>query len=202
MLMRLEDARAHGIQVGLDANQRMNFPRLPECGSKTGPAKLSPTLELEFSGTGGGTRPGIQTWTRSSGVLLFLLYLNQYHHLLFKRDLDAEGVKVTAYVTAHLNVEGDVYAEAAAVSSHFFVFLPTNYFPIQEDNWLKFENGSQVERLFISMTILLISSFNKTTVTSRLLQWTLWKSQRTVTASTPLGFGQFLPKQISCLTLS
>ena len=33
------------------------------------------------------------------------------------RDLDAEGVKVTAYVTAHLNVEGDVYAEAAAVSS-------------------------------------------------------------------------------------
>ena len=76
MLMRLEDARAHGIQVKLDANQRMNFPRLPECGSKTGPAKLSPTLELEFSGTGGGTRPGIQTWTRSSGVLLFLLYLN------------------------------------------------------------------------------------------------------------------------------
>ena len=32
------------------------------------------------------------------------------------RDLDAEGVKVTAYVTAHLNVDGDVYTEAAAVS--------------------------------------------------------------------------------------
>ena len=44
-----------------------------------------------------------------------------------KRDLDAEGVKVTAYVTAHLNVEGDVYAEAAAVSSEFFLFVPTNY---------------------------------------------------------------------------
>ena len=36
--------------------------------------------------------------------------------LLLFRDLDAEGVKVTAYVTAHLNVDGDVYAEAAAVS--------------------------------------------------------------------------------------
>ena len=31
------------------------------------------------------------------------------------RDLDAEGVKVTAYITAHLNVLGDVYAEAAEV---------------------------------------------------------------------------------------
>ena len=38
------------------------------------------------------------------------------------RDLDAEGVKVTAYVTAHLNVEGDVYTEAAAVS--FLTFFP------------------------------------------------------------------------------
>ena len=34
---------------------------------------------------------------------------------------------MTAYVTAHLNVEGDVYAEAAAVSSQFFLFVPTNY---------------------------------------------------------------------------
>ena len=44
------------------------------------------------------------------------------HHLLLLllRDLDAEGVKVTAYVTAHLNVDGDVYAEAAAVSISFF----------------------------------------------------------------------------------
>ena len=44
------------------------------------------------------------------------------------RDLDAEGVKVTAYVTAHLNVDGDVYAEAADVSSHFLLFVPANYF--------------------------------------------------------------------------
>ena len=31
------------------------------------------------------------------------------------RDLDAEGVKVTAYMTAHLNIDGDVYGEAAEV---------------------------------------------------------------------------------------
>ena len=45
--------------------------------------------------------------------------LSFFHRLTFFssfRDLDAEGVKVTAYVTAHLNVDGDVYAEAAAVS--------------------------------------------------------------------------------------
>ena len=42
----------------------------------------------------------------------------------FLRDLDAEGVKVTAYVTAHLNIDGDVYAEAAAVSSHFSILFP------------------------------------------------------------------------------
>ena len=44
--------------------------------------------------------------------------LSLFHRLTFFssfRDLDAEGVKVTAYVTAHLNVDGDVYAEAAAV---------------------------------------------------------------------------------------
>jgi len=52
------------------------------------------------------------------------------------RDLDAEGVKVTAYVTAHLNVEGDVYAEAAA-----------------EDNWLKFENGSQLQQDYGHFTV-------------------------------------------------
>lgn len=79
MLMRLEDARAHGIQVKLDVNHRMDFSRLLECGSKTGLEKLSPTLELGFSGTGGGTRPGIQTWTQSSGGFLFLFNFN---HLL------------------------------------------------------------------------------------------------------------------------
>ena len=49
------------------------------------------------------------------------------HHLLLLlllRDLDAEGVKVTAYVTAHLNVEGDVYAEAATVSISSSFFWP------------------------------------------------------------------------------
>ena len=61
MLMRLEDARAHGIQVELDAKH--DLLRLPACGSKTGPGKLSPTLELVFSGIGGGMRPGIRTWT-------------------------------------------------------------------------------------------------------------------------------------------
>ena len=39
------------------------------------------------------------------------------------RNLDAEGVKVTAYVTAHLNVDGDVYTEAAAVSFFGHSFL-------------------------------------------------------------------------------
>ena len=52
---------------------------------------------------------------------------NHLHLPCLPRDLDAEGVKVTAYVTAHLNVDGDVYAEAASVSSNFvFLFLATN----------------------------------------------------------------------------
>ena len=33
------------------------------------------------------------------------------------RDLDADGVKVTAYVTAHLNIDGDVYKDAAEVGA-------------------------------------------------------------------------------------
>ena len=56
---------------------------------------------------------------------------------------------MTAYVTAHLNVDGDVYAEAAAVSEIKKTavspqLLKLSCFPFQEDNWLKFENGSQV----------------------------------------------------------
>ena len=56
---------------------------------------------------------------------------------------------MTAYVTAHLNVDGDVYAEAAAVSEIKKTavspqLLKLSCFLFQEDNWLKFENGSQV----------------------------------------------------------
>jgi len=43
------------------------------------------------------------------------------------QDLDAEGVKVTAYITAHLNVDGDIFQDAA-----------------NEDYWLKAENGDQL----------------------------------------------------------
>ena len=58
---------------------------------------------------------------RHSHQVDFSSFFNHHLLLLLLRDLDAEGVKVTAYVTAHLNVDGDVYAEAAAVSiSSFF----------------------------------------------------------------------------------
>jgi len=43
------------------------------------------------------------------------------------KDLDDEGVKVTAYITAHLNTEGDVFQDAA-----------------NEDYWLKDANGNQL----------------------------------------------------------
>ena len=33
------------------------------------------------------------------------------------RDLDADGVKVTAYMTAHLNIDGDVFKDAAEVGT-------------------------------------------------------------------------------------
>ena len=64
---------------------------------------------------------------RHSHQVDFSSFFNHHLLLLLLRDLDAEGVKVTAYVTAHLNVDGDVYGEAASVSSNFvFLFLATN----------------------------------------------------------------------------
>ena len=47
------------------------------------------------------------------------------------QDLKQEGVMVTAYITAHLNVDGDVFQEHA-----------------EEDAWLKDENGNQLRQDF------------------------------------------------------
>lgn len=155
-------------------NLELFTSRWLECGFKTGLAKLSLTLELGFSGIGGGTKPGIQTWTQWSGRFLFFPTII----IVSLRDLDAEGVKVTAYVTAHLNVEGDVYAEAAAVSSQFFLHSSFLFPKITSSNhpggslaeiW-KWLTGGLMIRSFEWFP--LIFSFNKTTVTSQLLQWT------------------------------
>lgn len=103
MLEHLAEAREHGIQVD---QARWTSSRWPACGSRTGPARSSPTSARASSGTGGGTRRGTPASTPSSGAAGAATSC---------RDLDAEGVKVTAYITAHLNVLGDVYGEAAEV---------------------------------------------------------------------------------------
>ena len=48
---------------------------------------------------------------------------------------------MTAYMTAHLNVDGDVYRNAAEVDLN--IQKPKIYFS-KENYWLKTENGSQV----------------------------------------------------------
>ena len=52
------------------------------------------------------------------------------------QELDDEGVKVTAYITAHLNVEGDVFEEAA-----------------NENYWLTNEDGEQLLQDFGQFTV-------------------------------------------------
>ena len=64
MLQHLAEARQHGIQV---AAARGTSTRWPACGSRTGPARSSPTSGRACSGTGGGTRRGTPGWTQSSG---------------------------------------------------------------------------------------------------------------------------------------
>ena len=48
---------------------------------------------------------------------VFIFALQGFQVLSVIRDLDADGVKVTAYVTAHLNIDGDVYKDAAEVGA-------------------------------------------------------------------------------------
>jgi len=105
MLMRLEDARAHGIQVAGMWIQDWSGKIVTDFGTRV-------FWNWRWN----------ETWYPNLDTVI--------------RDLDAEGVKVTAYVTAHLNVEGDVYAEAAA-----------------EDHWLKFENGSQLQQDYGHFTV-------------------------------------------------
>merc|ERR1711971_608283 len=100
MLMRLEDARTHGIEVAGMWIQDWSGKIVTDFGTRV-------FWNWRWN----------ETWYPNLDTVI--------------RDLDAEGVKVTAYVTAHLNVDGDVYAEAAA-----------------EDHWLKFENGSQLQQDF------------------------------------------------------
>jgi len=105
MLMRLEDARAHGIEVAGMWIQDWSGKIVTDFGTRV-------FWNWRWN----------ETWYPNLDTVI--------------RDLDAEGVKVTAYVTAHLNVEGDVYAEAAA-----------------EDHWLKFENGSQLQQDYGHFTV-------------------------------------------------
>ena len=52
------------------------------------------------------------------------------------KDLDAEGVKVTAYITAHLNIDGDVYKDNA-----------------NQTYWLNDENGERIFQDFGQFTV-------------------------------------------------
>ena len=129
MLMRLEDARTHGIQVKLSAENIMIILLLKVAGMWI--QDWSGKIVTDF-----GTRVfwnwrWNETWYPNLDTVIRwnLAFLESKSFLWCQdpscsfRDLDAEGVKVTAYVTAHLNVDGDVYTEAAAVSFFGHSFL-------------------------------------------------------------------------------
>ena len=128
MLMRLEDARTHGIQVKPPAEHNDQLypqgcrhvdPGLvrEDCHRLWNSRLLELAVERDLV-----SQPGHCDQVEPA-ILESKSFLWCQDPSCSFRDLDAEGVKVTAYVTAHLNVDGDVYTEAAAVSFFGYSFL-------------------------------------------------------------------------------
>ena len=116
-------------------------------------------------------------------------YLNVVTKIFVGQELGEEGVKVTVYLTPHLNTDGDVYQAGAADQANWLTDSTTNTTLLQVDRYILHIQGVTVT----TSSIVYIININNTTRCCRTSASSRWPRRTssgpppTATASIPAG---------------